>query len=125
MAKFLSVLPVILLCLAGSSGCQALLNDAVRKNDIERVGELLESVDDPHGEALNIAAVHGHMDIAALLLEKGSNIEGIDGREALHEAAAAGHAEIVNLFDSYSITLHHLCQPTDPYPNSPGLRSRL
>ena len=91
------------------------LHEAVIKGNLERVKELLDGGakvdrgDETAGHTpLHNAAHHGHPNIAALLIERGANIEATswDGITPLHLAASAGHHGLVTkLLDRNPILL--------------------
>jgi ankyrin repeat protein len=70
------------------------IQEAIEKNDIERVKELIPSLNNfQKNNAMVCAAENGHIDIVRLMIEKGTK----NFHEAITHAALYGHIEIVKL----------------------------
>ncbi len=87
--------------LEGSLGTP--LKSATLQGDVQVVRWLLDAGADPNrgrrGLALHVAARYGRLDLVALLLERGADIEARspEGHTALHEASHQGQIEAVRL----------------------------
>ena len=92
------------LVLATSAAHASELQDAIEANNIGQVKALLHSGANPneqsiYGGPLNIAASNGFVEIAAVLIDAGANIEtpGLSGTHPLHSAAGTGNASMAKL----------------------------
>ena len=81
----------------------------------ERVSELLKAGADPNVErddgyaALHMASWKGHAEIAAALIEAGSDVnKAVEGRVPLHIAASEGHLACMELFVSHGTTVDRI-----------------
>ncbi|XP_063861764.1 ankyrin repeat and BTB/POZ domain-containing protein 2-like isoform X1 [Scylla paramamosain] len=104
--------PLMLACIRGDEPMVNMLLDAGADVDAETPptgpAYLMANPETQHWTALTYAAIHGHINIAKTLLEKGGNVEG-GARLAeekctetpLQVAAAAGHTDMMTLLLSY------------------------
>jgi ankyrin repeat protein len=88
----------------------------VKNGHLEAVGVLLdhgadiEQRDWEIGNALTHAALHGYVDMAKLLLDRGANVEAQSTNNlwtALHVGADEGHAEVVHALLEHNANAHH------------------
>lgn len=82
------------------------IRSAIKNGQIEIVEDLIGSNNDrlhittPFGTSLHVAATHGQMEIAKLLIRLGADVNrkgGVSGGSALNQAASAGHIDLVHL----------------------------
>ncbi|XP_069961192.1 ankyrin repeat and BTB/POZ domain-containing protein 2 [Cherax quadricarinatus] len=104
--------PLMLACIRGDEPMVNMLLDAGADVDAETPptgpAYLMANPETQHWTALTYAAIHGHINLAKTLLEKGGNVEG-GARLAeekctetpLQVAAAAGHTDMMALLLSY------------------------
>jgi ankyrin repeat protein len=106
-AKRLSLLLLLLFCFAAIATAPALagkLTDAVKARDVAQVRSLLAAGEDVQEKVrgdypLNVAAASGPVEMVAVLLEAGADIErpNREGLRPLHNAVIFGGKEIVAL----------------------------
>jgi uncharacterized protein len=95
----------LLLSAASAHAYEENVADAVAQNDALQVRELVASGTNPNGlddsgrTGLQIAAINGNLQIAAILLKAQAHLDLKDklGNTALHYAADRGHVEMVQL----------------------------
>ncbi|CAL4082308.1 unnamed protein product, partial [Meganyctiphanes norvegica] len=104
--------PLMLACIRGDEAQVLMLLDCDADVDAETPptgpAYLMANPETQHWTALTYAAIHGHINIAKILLEKGANVEG-GARLAeekctetpLQVASAAGHMEMITLLLSH------------------------
>jgi len=94
----------------------AALDGAIRRNDLAVVKRLLKQgapVNARHGEGgtrpLSVAALHGHLEIATVLIDKGArpSLDDNDGNTPLHIAAFLCHTDVVDLLLKHNAKLDH------------------
>ena len=82
------------------------IRSAIKKGQIEIVEDLIGSDKDllkimtVFGTPLHVAASHGQLEIAKLLIRLGADVNrkgGVSGGSALNQAASAGHIDLVHL----------------------------
>ena len=89
------------------------LHNAVARNTIDRVKELLKThhideLDENENTPLYIVATYGHLDIAKLLLERNAdvNAQNKSGASSLFPAVLHGHTKIVKLLLKHRADVH-------------------
>jgi ankyrin repeat protein len=86
------------------------LIDAVRSNDLNQVRTLLGNGANPNARdigvtALMLAARNGHLEISRMLIDRGADVNAIDGMNALMYGSKKGNREVVKtLLEKEQIT---------------------